>query len=169
MSKVLKVVTCILFLLALGNNSFSQRRIIVVPPGQPVPVGRVRPYYRMNQPPNPGRGIVAIKERFISRTLDLTEDQSRQFWPLYRKYQQELMVVRIKKHMNSLSSSTDPTAQIDRELEFDQELVSIRRHYKDEFLKILPPEKVSELYKSEREFNDEALKILGERAVRTGN
>jgi hypothetical protein len=169
MSKVLKVVTFILFLLAVGNNCFSQRRIIVVPPGQPVPVGRVVPYYRMRQPPNPGRGIVAIKERFITQRLNLNEEQSRQFWPLYRKYQQELMVVRIQKRLNNSASTNNGLDQVDRELAFEQQLVGIRKYYKDEFLKILPPEKVSELYKSEREFNDEALKILGERAGRTGN
>jgi hypothetical protein len=166
MSQLLKVVTYVLFLLALGNYCFSQRRIIVVPSGQPVPVGRLRPYYRMNQPPNPGRRIVMVKENFISKRLNLTEEQSQQFWPIYRKYQQELMIVRIKKHMNSTSTSTDPTVQINNELAFDQELVGIRQHYKDEFLKILPPDKVSTLYQSEREFNDEALKILGERGVR---
>jgi hypothetical protein len=169
MSKVLKVITCILFLLAIGNQCFSQRRVIVVPRGQPVPMGRVVPYYRMNQPPNPGRGIVAIRERFITQRLNLNEEQSRRFWPLYRKYQQELMVVRIQKRLNNSSSSTNGTEQIDRELAFEQQLVGIRKYYKDEFLKILPPEKVSELYKSEREFNDEALKILGERAGHTGN
>ena len=32
-----------------------------------------------------------------------------------------------------------------------------------------PPEKVSELYKSEREFNDEVLKQLSERSVKAGD
>ena len=164
MSKLLKVVSCVLFVLALGNYCISQRRIIVMP-GQPVPTGRVLPY-RMNQPPNPGRGIVAIREKFISQRLDLTEQQSRRFWPCYRKYQQELMIVRIQKRLNNSSSTTNGTEQIDKELAFEQQLVGIRQHYKDEFLKILPPDKVSELYKSEREFNDEALKILGERGVK---
>jgi hypothetical protein len=31
---------------------------------------------------------------------------------------------------------------------------------------VLPPEKVSELYKSEREFNDEVLRQLSERTVK---
>jgi hypothetical protein len=54
-------------------------------------------------------------------------------------------------------------------LAYDTQLVQIRKHYRDEFLKILPPEKVSEIYKSEREFNDEVLRQLKERSVRAGD
>jgi len=48
-------------------------------------------------------------------------------------------------------------------------VVAIRKHYRDEFLKILPAEKVSELYKSEREFTDELIRQLSERSIRAGN
>ena len=43
------------------------------------------------------------------------------------------------------------------------------KHYLDEFLRILPPEKISQLYKAEKEFNDEMLRQLSERSIRAGN
>jgi hypothetical protein len=82
---------------------------------------------------------------------------------------QDLTAVRILKRENNSSASPDGTEQIDKELKYDTEILNIRKHYKEEFLKILPPEKVSELYKSERQFNDEAVRILSERSIRAGN
>jgi hypothetical protein len=40
--------------------------------------------------------------------------------------------------------------------------VNIRKKYNDAFLQILPPEKVSQLIKAEREFNDELVRKLHE-------
>ncbi len=55
------------------------------------------------------------------------------------------------------------------ELQYETELVNIRKQYLSEFMKILPPEKVSLLYKSERDFNDEVVRQLSERGVAPAN
>ena len=106
-----------------------------------------------------------VKEGFISRQLKLNPDESKAFWPLYHKYVQDITNVRILKRLNNSSASANGTEQIDKELTYETELVNIRKHYKDEFLRVLPPEKVSQLYKSERQFNDEVLKQLSERSA----
>ena len=128
-----------------------------------------RPIERMERVPAPGRRVELVKEDFIAKRLNLTSDQSKAFWPVYRRYVQDLTAVRIAKRINNSSSTTDGTEQIDKELAYETELLNIRKHYRDEFLKILPPEKVSELYKSEREFNDEIVKQLGERSAHPGD
>ncbi len=101
--------------------------------------------------------------------LKLTPEQAKAFWPLYRQYVQEQTAIRIAKRLNNSKDSPDGTQQIDNDLKYETELVNIRKHYRDEFLKILPPEKVSQLYKSEREFTDEMLRQLTERSVRAGD
>jgi hypothetical protein len=124
---------------------------------------------RINVQPNPGRKIEVVKENFMNKRLNLTAGQSRAFWPMYRKYQQELMSIRIQLRINNSAASTNGTEQIDREFALNQQLISTRKHYRDEFLKILPPDKVSEIYKSEREFTDEVLRQLSERSARAGD
>lgn len=109
-----------------------------------------------------------VKENFLSRRMNLTASEEKSFWPLYRQYVQEQTAVRILKRQNNSSASSDGTQQIDRELAYETQLVNIRKHYRDEFLKVLPPEKVSILYKSEREFNDEVLRQLSERGPAAG-
>ncbi|HEY2582711.1 MAG TPA: hypothetical protein VGI43_12935 [Mucilaginibacter sp.] len=169
MNKLLKPIFGILFIVAFSQKSSGQlhyRTPAPVPHGVPMQHGV--PLNQLNRP-NPGRKIERVKETYISKQLNLTPEQSRAFWPLYRQYVEDQTAVRILKRQNNSTASPDGTEQIDKELEYEQQLVEIRKHYRDEFLKILPPEKVSELYKSERQFNDEMLNILKERTIRGGN
>jgi hypothetical protein len=146
----------------LGLKSFGQVRVRV-------PVIRRQPYRERVQVQAPARRLEMIKENYISRRLNLTFDQARQFWPLYRQYVQDQTAIRIAKQQElSRSSANDPNSPA-RVLEMETELVNVRKQYLEQFMKILPPEKVNELYKAEREFNNELLQQLGERAVRAGN
>ncbi|MDB4919951.1 hypothetical protein [Mucilaginibacter sp.] len=165
MGKLIRTVLGILIIMAISYNSFGQQRTLV-------PVQRYnsvqRPVIRSAKPKGI-RKMQAVKEGFISQQLSLTQQETKAFWPLYRKYNEELTAVRILKRINNSSATADGTKQVDLDLKYESQIVDIKKHYRDEFYKILPPEKVSILYKSEREFNDEVLKQLTERSVRAGD
>ncbi|AMR34310.1 hypothetical protein A0256_24075 [Mucilaginibacter sp. PAMC 26640] len=116
-----------------------------------------------------GKKLEVARDNFLSQQLDLTDDEATKFWPIYHRYQEELKAVRILKRINNSSASTNGTDQINKDIYYENQLLMIRKHYRDEFLKILPPEKVSELYKGERQFTDELIKQLSERSIRAGN
>ncbi|HEY5327823.1 MAG TPA: hypothetical protein VIJ27_12540 [Mucilaginibacter sp.] len=166
MNKLVKPIFCILFVLAFSYKSFGQRHVRM-------PVERFdrrMPNQRtIKRQPTPRRKMEFVKEGYIGIRLKLTPDESNAFWPVYRHYIEEQTAVRILKRENNSTNSPDGSQQIDNELKYETDLVNIRKHYNQEFLKILPPEKVSELYKSEREFNDEVLKQLSERSIRAGD
>jgi len=163
MNKLLKLAFSILFILTVADTSFGQR-IIRGMPVRRMPMERLNNRaINMNNRPNQGRKMEVVKENYIGARLRLTPDEAKAFWPMYRQYVQDQTAVRILKRQNNSTASPDGTGQIDRELQYETELVNIRKHYRDEFLKILPREKVSELYKSESDFNAEAIRILGER------
>jgi hypothetical protein len=191
MNKLIKPIICILFITALSYKCLAQqpvqvqrgapinqRRIPMNQRGFPMYPQRGAIYHRgvpvYPQPgplnrgymTNPGMRVERVKEAYIGQQLRLTPVEGSAFWPLYRQYVQDQTAVRILKRQNSSTNSPGGTQQIDRELEYEQQLVEIRKHYTDEFLKILPPQKVSLLYKSELQFNDEMLNILKERTVR---
>lgn len=105
-----------------------------------------------------------IKEAFIKKRLSLTSEEEQQFWPLYRQYQGEMVNVRRLKRLNNSDAQANGPEQVKKDLEYESKLVNLKKHYNDEFLKVLPAEKVSLLYKSEREFNDEMINVLHERA-----
>jgi hypothetical protein len=176
MNKLAKPIFCILLALAFCCKGFGQKREPAAVQSsyttqQNLTVQRspVVPHSTVVKQPKTAKRMELVKEGYISLRLKLTPEESKAFWPLYRQYVQEQTAIRILKRQNNSNTTTDGTEQIDKELAYEQQLVEIRKHYRDEFLKILPPEKVSELYKSEREFNDEVLKQLSERSIRAGN
>jgi len=118
---------------------------------------------RVEKPMAPGmRRIQVVKETFIGQQLNLTRAQADRFWPVYRKYQNELIEVRRLKRVNNSDAQSNGVEQVKKDLEYDTQLVNIRKKYNDAFLQILPPEKVSQLIKAEREFNDELVRKLHE-------
>jgi hypothetical protein len=111
-----------------------------------------------------------VKESFIGRQLNLSPQQSQYFWPQYRQYTQEMIAVRQAKRLNLSSNTTNPNRQLQLDFQYDTELVNIRKRYTNQFLRIMPPQKVNLLFKSEREFNDELVRQFGERSgIRSGN
>ena len=162
MSKLLKHISVILCMVSFGAAAFGQRIRPYIPTYRHPPV--IQPQDRYQRVPPPVRRIQVVRENFMSRQLNLTPEQAQKFWPLYRRYQDALTAVRKAKRLNNSNSQPDGTDQINKELYYETELVNIRKYYNEEFLKILPPEKVSEIYKSEREFTDELIKQLQERS-----
>ncbi len=123
------------------------------------------PNNRQNFGPANGNGlqkVQAIKEDFLGKKLQLTSDEEARFWPVYRRYQDEVTEVLRLKRLNNSDAQANGRDQVRKNLEYDGKLVDIRRHYNEEFMKILPPEKVSLLYKGEREFNDELIRKINE-------
>ncbi|WP_439698973.1 hypothetical protein ACFGVS_13160 [Mucilaginibacter sp. AW1-7] len=159
MVKLIRHIFIVLFFIAVGYQSRAQAQL--------VPGGRITPNTKLKK--GTGAKLEAARNNYISRQLDLSDEEGRKFWPLYRSYQQELTAVRILKRLNNSKAASNGTEQIDKEIYYESQLVAIRKRYRDAFAKILPPEKVSMLYKSEQEFNDELIKRLSESSERAGN
>jgi hypothetical protein len=107
--------------------------------------------------------LEAARNSYINKRLNLTQEEADRFWPVYNQYQIELGNVLRQRRINNSSPQASGLDQVDRDINYEQQILVIRKRYKDAFLRILPPEKVSLLYKSEREFKDELIKQLGER------
>ena len=126
-------------------------------------------YEVFSQPPasfrssNSARNKVeAYRESYVDRQLNLNDDQKAKFWPVYRQYHDEITAVRRAKRQNILTNKSKD--QMQKDLQYDQQLIDIKRRYNQEFMKIMPADKVAKIYQSEREFNDELFKQLGERS-----
>lgn len=161
MNKLLKYIIALLFVVCAGYQSYAQyypgpRRYVPVPP----PPGYGRVVVRQN---GPEYRVLDVKERFIKRQLRLDPEQAQKFFPLYHEYQMELFNMQRLKRLNNSSVQPDGRNQVDKDLYYETQIINIKQRFKDAFLRVLPPEKISELYKSEREFNDELVRSLSER------
>ncbi|MCJ8210177.1 hypothetical protein MUY27_10685 [Mucilaginibacter sp. RS28] len=120
------------------------------------------PSFSPSRPQN-FRKLDAIKNAYINKRLNLTPDEADRFWPLYNQYQGELSQLLRERRQNNASTQTGGVEKVNKDLYFEQQLLSVRKRYMTEFLKVLPSEKVDLLYQSEREFKDELIHQLHER------
>ena len=89
--------------------------------------------------------IEALKVAFISKELDLTPDEAQKFWPVYNQYSKEIKATRI-----------DNPDVLDR----DEKILNLRKNYKEQFTKILGPQRVNNMYNAEGRFNQLLFKAM---------
>jgi hypothetical protein len=100
------------------------------------------------------QNIEALKIAFISRQLELTPDEAQRFWPVYNQYSNDIHVV-VKNDQDVL----------DR----DQKILDIRKSYKDQFIRIIGPDRTNRLFEAEGKFRQLLIQAIQRRqAMRQG-
>lgn len=106
----------------------------------------------------PMQRIHAAKMAYITDKLQLSEDQSVRFMPIYRDYETELRALRqpfIKKYkLQQADDGGEFTARqyIEDDLDYQQQVIELKRRYNDKFQKVLSARQVADMYVAEREF-----------------
>ncbi|XZF16023.1 hypothetical protein ACTHGU_07785 [Chitinophagaceae bacterium MMS25-I14] len=111
--------------------------------------------------------IHAAKIGYITDRLHLSSDQATKFWPMYNQYEEEQKSLRknffekYKRDKNAAPRSEAVSRQyIDDNLDYQEALLKLKRRYKDDFLRIISPQQLAELYQAEREFKEMLLDKL---------
>jgi len=115
------------------------------------------------QPKGPGPDFEKFKSQkiaFITEKLNLSSKEAQEFWPVYNQYEKDRMD--LQQHRRELEQRTrDENVKMS-----DQEVIRITReiaasfrkeadnmaNYNEKFLKILPPQKVLQLFRAENQF-----------------
>ncbi|QKJ28812.1 hypothetical protein HQ865_03235 [Mucilaginibacter mali] len=153
MDKLLKHTYIILLTLGIGLTAFAQG-------GRP-PALRNNNAQTKVRKPTVAKRFEVIKKAYIAQRLALTQEQSAKFWPTYDEYQYELDVVADLRKANN-AQPENGTDQFERELGYQQRITNLQKHYYEEFIKMIPPEKANLVFKSERDFKFELLRRLKE-------
>ena len=162
MKRLITYITLVLLVCTMQNKASAQLR--------PVPFRESpRIFKPNNQRPQTFRKLDAVRNAYINKRLNLTPEEADRFWPVYTQYQSELSQVLRQRRLNNSTPTANGLDQVNRDIYYQQQIVAINKHYSVEFSRILPPEKVSLLYKSEREFKDELIHQLHERQDNNGN
>ena len=104
--------------------------------------------------------IESLKIAFITKKLDLSPEESQQFWPVYNQYQKEIGDLILQRRAAQKDSDTDA---VDEDLDIEGKIVDVRKKYRKEFSRVLSPEKINQFYQAEREFREELIKQLKSR------
>ncbi len=110
-----------------------------------------------------GERVKAMKVAFITDRLNLTPQESQEFWPLYNQYEEEQRKIREKYKLSfNYANMTNAEAEkvLNNALELEQQMLNLKRDYMQRFRKALPVTKVAMLNQVERDFREELVKRL---------
>jgi hypothetical protein len=105
--------------------------------------------------------IRANRRALVSVNLNLTEQEATAFWPLYDRYQSELMVIGdriadlVEDYIEHYRDLSDEKALqlMDAYLAGEGERIALRRAYLPQFAKILPGRTVARFYQVENKMD----------------
>jgi hypothetical protein len=109
--------------------------------------------------------IEAFRIAFFTQKLDLTESESKVFWPIYNAYQKDLRTLRSKQrklykvNYEELSDK-ELEVMIENRFESKQKQLDLERRYYSKFKKVLPMKKVARLPRVERAFKSALLEKM---------
>lgn len=99
-----------------------------------------------------GGRIQAYKIAYLTKKLSLTPQEAQRFWPVYNQYESELRAVRMENRQGGKN-----------QIEIEEKVLNVRKKYNTEFSKVISPEKVNTLFRSEKEFSTIVQKEMMER------
>jgi hypothetical protein len=118
----------------------------------------------------PVQRIHAAKVAYITDRLQLTEDQSAKFIPVYREYEKDMVELRkpyLKKYkLEAGEEGEDRMAArqyLESDLDYQQDVIALKRRYNDRFASVISPKQVADVYVAEREFRLILLQRLKQR------
>ena len=88
--------------------------------------------------------LEAMKTGYITNRLRLTNEEAQKFWPIYNSYAAEVQQAYYNFRHQPNSS----------EIVLEESLLNIKKKYSVEFLKAIPPPKINEFFKAEKDFNN---------------
>ena len=93
-------------------------------------------------PKRPMAGVLeTMKIGFITNRLALTPEEAQKFWPIYRLYSNEVRQAYAVYHTDK------------NELELEEALLNIKKKYSVAFIQAIPPPKINDFFKAEKDFN----------------
>ena len=132
-----------------------------------------------NMQAQPGKRSAENKEKFfmakmkmIQQELNLTEEQTNEFTPIYRKYDEEMLEI-FKNHRaaeNKLkkSGSSNATKVVNLRIEMKMNLLRLQKSYTNKFAKVLTPEQLMHLDDAERKIQFQIMKRHNRRGDHKG-
>lgn len=121
----------------------------------------------LNAQANQREKVESMRVAFITHRLNLTPEESKQFWPIYNNYRHDLTTLR--RNFYPMDNGTDPHLDADKQLEFEQKKLDLKKRYKSEFEQVLGKEKLNLLVGAEEDFKKMLVQIVRNRREQKNN
>jgi hypothetical protein len=111
--------------------------------------------------------IEELRVSFITQKVNLTSQESQQFWPLYNEFNDKLDNLKktyrlnyIKNFNADIISDKEAEALLTAELILKQKELDLNKEYYEKYKKILPIKKIALIKMAENEFKKELIKNI---------
>ncbi len=109
--------------------------------------------------------VEAQRIGFITQRVNLTPEESQQFWPIYNQYMDKMQQIRSSSKMEKSfddMSDADVEKMLMSQMDKESNALDLRKEYYQKFKKVISVKKIAKLYKAEQDFKGEMLKQLQE-------
>ncbi len=111
--------------------------------------------------------IEAYKIAFFTEKLQLTPEESKNFWPVYNQFENEREALKNRYNLEGrrieLMSDREVEDFVMKHIEMEEQMVKLRRDYIQRFKEVLPIRKVAMLQRIDNEFKRALLEEIRQR------
>jgi hypothetical protein len=122
--------------------------------------------YASGQQPADNERLQAMRVAFITNALQLTPEESQDFWPVYNEYETEQKEIRRKYRpgrQTMLMDDQELEQHLENTLRMEEELLQLKRTYFSRLKEVIPIRKIAMLQQAENKFKEEILKQIRQR------
>ena len=97
--------------------------------------------------------VEAQRIGFITQRVNLTPEESQQFWPIYNQYTDKMQQIRSSTKMEKTfddMSDADIEKMIMSHMDKESRILDLRKEYYQKFKKVISVKKIAKLYKAEQ-------------------
>lgn len=107
----------------------------------------------------------AQREAYLTKRLELTEDESKKFMPVYNEYKAEIQKNRESQKIDYSKEISDKDAetQLNQMLDRRAREIAIQKSYISKFKAVIPVKKIGIIYRSEKEYKEKVIKNIKKR------
>jgi len=118
-----------------------------------------------SRPQDRKESVEAAKMAFLTDKMGLTTEQSQKFWPLYNEYEakrRELVKAYRSGYRQDVDqlSEQEAKARLDSMFSTQEKELELEKEYVARYQRVITPNQIIKLYRSEREFTKLLLKKL---------
>jgi len=112
-----------------------------------------------NNRENRFKQIETAKIAYVTKELAITPKEAERFFPLYNQYQNDIRAL-IHQKRNAAGGQRRGK----NELQYDEEVLALKRKYRDIFTPVLDAQRATRFFEVEREFREQLFKELRQRS-----
>lgn len=128
------------------------------------------PLLSWGQPPRPmEERIEALRIAFFTEKLQLTPEESQNFWPLFNEFNKKERALRKTYKMDKspeLLSDAEAESLIDNMFVMEEEMLQLKKEYFGKMREVLPVRKLALLPHIDRQFKERLLREMRNRQER---